>query len=505
MEGREMFFCIFIFLNFTCIYATQQTQPDAVLKNVADRVSAVRDVANNAVLRANEAMGYVFRTNEKTIEAFNRSNEALVIASQAVENSKQASQQQASVVQQAQNLGHEYERLTMDLKEKIATAEKTLTDAIRVEREHDLDVEKTKIEHQVYEKTAAAAEHEKWNNIKEILADPKPIIKIGAAVIAVALSIYAIKHGLPLLIDYFAQPQIISETSAHGWFDWFKNEPKDDMHDLIFSASLEAQLSDLLLRITSAQKYDEALPNILFYGPPGTGKTAFVKALAYASGLDYALTSGSEFAKITDLNLANNALRNLLHWAKNSKKGLIVFIDEAESLFAHRKLPTTCKVTQDFINTFLSLIPDQSQKNVMFIFATNHPFKLDDAITNRIGTTIEFALPAAGEREKILLMHLSKYAQENKNAIVALHKEFPFLLPTYAQSLEGFSPRAIKFIAQEMIIKARRGATKELTDDIVQFVIQQAKESLQTTTLWEQEREKWIEHLNLHRCSRWLL
>ena len=169
---------------------------------------------------------------------------------------------------------------------------------------------------------------------------------------------------------------------------WFKHRQAVDIDGLIFVPSLQKQLFDLLLRVKTAKKYNEVLPNVLFYGVPGTGKTAFVKALAYSSGLDYALTSGSEFAKITDLNHASNELRKLLNWAKRSKKGAIIFIDEAESIFANRKLPATSKITQDFINTFLSLISDQSQKKVMFIFATNHPFRLDDAITNRIGINI---------------------------------------------------------------------------------------------------------------------
>ena len=63
-----------------------------------------------------------------------------------------------------------------------------------------------------------------------------------------------------------------------------------------------------------------------FYGAPGTGKTTFVRALAYSSGLDYALTSGSEFAKITDLNLVSNELRKLLNWAKRSKMGLLFLL-----------------------------------------------------------------------------------------------------------------------------------------------------------------------------------
>ena len=180
--------------------------------------------------------------------------------------------------------------------------------------------------------------------------------------------------------------------------------------------------------------------------------------------------------------------------------GLIVFIDEAESLFANRKLPTTSKATQDFINTFLSLVSDQSQKKVMFIFATNHPFKLDDAITNRIGINIEFTLPKASEREKILLMYLAKFAQENEDAIVDFHPEIMRLLSKYADSLEGFSPRAIKFVAEEMIINARRQESMQLTNEIAQAVIDQAKHSLQQTELWEKERNEWTGGSKCYSC-----
>ena len=130
---------------------------------------------------------------------------------------------------------------------------------------------------------------------------------------------------MPVLINYLTRPRVISETSRPGLFEWFKSQKNIDINDLIFTPSLQKQLLDLLLRVQTAKKYNEALPNVLFYGAPGTGKTAFVKALAYSSGLDYALTSGSEFAKITDLNHANNELRKLLNWAKRSKNGLDCF------------------------------------------------------------------------------------------------------------------------------------------------------------------------------------
>ena len=162
-------------------------------------------------------------------------------------------------------------------------------------------------------------------NFGELVRDPKMILEIVELNDCNCLVIYIIKYGIPALINYLTQPRVISETSRPGLFEWFKPKQVVDIDDLIFAPSLQKQFFDLLLRVQTAKKYNEVLPNVLFYGAPGTGKTAFVKALAYSSGLDYALTSGSEFAKITDLNHANNELRKLLNWAKRSKKGLISF------------------------------------------------------------------------------------------------------------------------------------------------------------------------------------
>jgi AAA+ superfamily predicted ATPase len=339
---------------------------------------------------------------------------------------------------------------------------------------------------------AVDAETTKWNKIQETIDDPKRILKIVAAIVVIALIIYVAKYGIPVLVNHLTQPRVISETSKKGWFGWGNLQQTVKLDDLTFTPSLQKKLFDLALRIKTAKTYNENLPNVLFYGESGTGKTAFAKALAYYSDVDYALTSGSEFAKITDLNSANNELRKLLDWAKKSDNGLIIFIDEVESLFANRKLPSTSKATQNFINTFLALVPDGSQKNVMFVFATNHPFKLDDAINDRIATKIEFTLPEKLEREKILSTYLEKFAQESEEAIVALHPEIVEQLTAYADSLKGLSPRAIQIVAEEMIVYARRQKNKQLTDNIARIVLENAQYNLGQVTRWEKERNEWI-------------
>jgi len=469
------------------------------IRRIADEVLAQRTVnidyillnTNNTIYRANEAMGIAHSSNATSIKAYEKANESVEL----LKNGQQAIDElQATVsvlqdhVKTAQSdLGDKYNGLVEVLAGEVAKQKEIMVDLAKKEKEINFNdaifLEKEKIKYKnklgIYKQTAKAAEKEKWKNIRDI----KLIMKLSLAIIAVSFFIYTIKYGIPVLMNYLVQPRVISETSR----GWVKPKKNINIDGLIFTPSLQKQLSDLLLRAQSAKKYNEVLPNILFHGASGTGKTAFAKALAYASGLDYALTSGSEFLKITDLRIANDELRKLLDWAKKGKKGLIVFIDEAESLFANRRLSTTPRATQDFINTFLSLISDQSQKKLMFIFATNHPFKLDDAIINRIGINVEFTLPQPAEREKILFMYLFKFAQENKEAIVDL-QPVKKKLSLYTESLDGFSPRAIKFVAQEMIIKARRQTPRQLTDAIAQAIIDDAKRSLQEAEQWKEER-----------------
>ena len=501
---RLRFSIILLSVATTVTQPAQLTERGQVEQVVTGVLKSLKDDVQATIYTANQALALAHSSNKTAIDGFEKIELTKALAKEVETGLRRVEALLVQVTPQAQmavtNLGQEYERLTSVLAQDVVNAKNIVADAAKVERERALEdkmrLAQEERESGILQKVAIAGEQEKWRNIKEILANPQPLVTIGLAVVTVALGIYAIKYGVPLLIDYFSQPRVISETSQRGWFQWFTSDKHEHLDDLVFAPSLQAQLADLLLRIQTAKTYDHPLPNILFYGPSGTGKTAFVKALAYASGLDYALTSGSEFTKITDLNCANNELRALLTWAKKSKKGLIVFIDEAELLFEHRKLPTASKMAHDFTNTFLSLISDQSQKNVLFIFATNHPFKLDDAVINRIGTSIEFALPIAAEREKILSMYLVKGAQEHNNVAVGLPQDVVALLPTYAQRLEGFSPRAIKFIAQEMIIKAQQNPSKQLTDDIAQSVIDLAKDSLDKIQQWEKERATWIATLS---------
>ena len=337
-------------------------------------------------------------------------------------------------------------------------------------------------------------------NIGSGLSDKKKMATITATVGASAALIYAAKHGLPLLFDYLVQPRVVSETSRRSMFGSTLPNHEATVEELTFTPDLQKALHEIANQLKTAQKYGENLPNVMFFGPPGTGKTAFAKAISRqkdAEGeliFDYALTSGSEFAKIKDLNIATGELRKLIRWGQKGTKPMIIFIDEAESLFTNRKLPTTGKHVTDFINSFLAMVQDKSQKNICFIFATNHPFKLDDAIINRIGKKVEFLLPGATELAKILTTYVNKFAKINPDSIVNVGQEFTAHLAEYAQSLVGSAPRDVKFVAEQMISRSRRTTGKpQLTDAIAKATLKEVRAELTTVEAWEKERNSWVQ------------
>lgn len=454
----------------------------------------IQDHAASGVLCSNEALALAHSANNTTIKAYESAKEVIAIANKTSEQLQQTHVAIKNLEPQARaamdNLVQLADQLQAEFKE-CAESEQIKAEKIAGDIAAALNKNNEPLENRIKVAQAAAevsasiksqgklaALRENWHNFKQTFTSPKFLISIALLIVVTALCIYVIKYSLPILLSYLIQPHVIIETSKNGLLGFFSSKNDSEIEDLVFEPSLQTQLSELTSRVRYAKKNNEPLPNVLFHGVPGTGKTAFAKELARNSGLDYALTSGSEFAKIKNLNDANNELRKLLNWAKRSK-GLIVFIDEAESMFANKRLPTTPKQTQDFINTFLSLVPDQSQKNVMFIFATNYPSKIDNAIINRMGLVIEFTLPGALERSQIFLKYLLKFAQEKKNVAVKLNLEFSQKLAKYSSDLEGFSPRAIKFIAESIIINTRRQKLCELTDQIVQNAINTAKNSQQ--------------------------
>lgn len=129
--------------------------------------------------------------------------------------------------------------------------------------------------------------------------------------------------------------------------------------NVILHPALHKRIQHLAAATANTKAHQAPFRNMLFYGPPGTGKTMAAKELSLQSvreccfhlmgsisvvslhkcnltpfffifqGLDYALMTGGDVAPLG--SQAVTKIHELFNWAVKSKKGLVLFIDEADA------------------------------------------------------------------------------------------------------------------------------------------------------------------------------
>lgn len=132
------------------------------------------------------------------------------------------------------------------------------------------------------------------------------------------------------------------------------------------------------------------------------------KRLARTSGLDYAIMSGGDVAPLG--GGAVTQLHAVFDWAERSRKGLLLFIDEADA-FLGRRSDFMSEGLRGALNAMLFRTGDQS-KDFLVVIATNRPSDLDVAIVDRIDEALFFPLPGIKERRLILQVYLEKYLMD---------------------------------------------------------------------------------------------
>lgn len=134
---------------------------------------------------------------------------------------------------------------------------------------------------------------------------------------------------------------------------------------------LEERLKDHVRKTAAVtantRQHGAPFRHMLFYGPPGTGKTLAAKKLARTSGLDYAIMSGGDVAPLGPA--AVTQLHKLFDWAETSRRGLLLFIDEADA-FLGRRHQGQSEALRGALNAMLFRTGDQSRDFVV-VLATN--------------------------------------------------------------------------------------------------------------------------------------
>lgn len=253
-----------------------------------------------------------------------------------------------------------------------------------------------------------------------LLTDWDKVLAAAGGLSLLALGVYSAKGATGVTARYvearIGKPSLVTETSRFSFIDAMshpikmlsrlRTKPGDALKGVVLEPTLEARLRDVAIATKNTRQNQGMYRNILMHGAPGTGKTMFAKKLADHSGMDYAIMTGGDIAPMGKEGVT--AIHKVFDWAKTSRRGLLLFVDEADAFLRKRSSEKISEDLRSALNAFLYRTGEQSDK-VMLILASNTPEQFDYAINDRLDEVIEFLLPGLEERERLVRLYFDKF------------------------------------------------------------------------------------------------
>jgi len=336
-------------------------------------------------------------------------------------------------------------------KTELKRAEAEAQAKAQFEREnHDLSLERMRTEMRERRETLlqsiSAGFSSLGNGAKVFLGDQRQMGNAVALASALALGVYGARKCATVVGNYAAaqlgKPNLVRETSRTSPLAIARKLLRPTMTvDALDRVILEESLELRLRRVATSTKYTKTngapFRHVLLHGPPGTGKTMFAKQLAAHSGLDYAILTGGDVAPLG--RDAVTEIHKLFDWATHSPKGLLLFIDEADAFLRKRASEAISEDLRNAFNAFLYRTGEPSHDFVL-VYASNSPEEFDWAINDRIDEIVEFTIPKAKERERMLTQYVNEYLGNGRifvDGVADTHIE------AAVAATEGFSGREI--------------------------------------------------------------
>ena len=379
----------------------------------------------------------------------------------------------------------------------------------QIDREnHDLKLQEMQLNAAEYRKTVVdsiqTVSSVLGSGFKIFVSDFNRVVGTAAALTLLAGGYYSAKYGSGLLIRFvearLGKPSLVRETSRLTPVQLIKHpvksyqrivsKPQDVLNGIIFKPQLEERLREVAIATRQTKQNRGFYRNILFYGPPGTGKTMFAKSLALHSGLEYALMTGGDVAPLG--THAVTAIHRVFEWSRTSRRGVLLFIDEADAFLRKRSQEQMDEGQRAALNAFLYHTGEHSKK-FMLVMASNQPEQFDWAINDRLDDMIEFDLPALEERDRILRQYFDMYILE----VIAAGRSRLKVDPTYdwsakctaiAKQLDGFSGREIAKVVISWQASAFASEDGMLTPEIADARVKEAITAHAHKELWRNYR-----------------
>uniref|UniRef100_A0A2S2Q244 ATPase family AAA domain-containing protein 3 n=1 Tax=Sipha flava TaxID=143950 RepID=A0A2S2Q244_9HEMI len=299
---------------------------------------------------------------------------------QRASNEENLKRQEESVAKQEAmkkaTIEHEIEmKSKLDAKKSEA---KALARAKAERENHDLTMEQLKLKASEHRQTVLesikTAGSIFGNGANALLSDWDKTLMAAGGLSLLALGIYSAKGFTSVTAKYvesrLGKPSLVRETSRFSLLEAarhpiltlkeLRTKKSSALKDVILPPKLESRLGDVAIATLNTKKNRGMYRNILMYGPPGTGKTLFAKKLAMHSGMDYAILTGGDVAPLGKDGVTE--MHKVFDWANNSRKGLLLFVDEADAFLRKRSSEMISENLRATLNAFLYRTGDQSNK-----------------------------------------------------------------------------------------------------------------------------------------------
>lgn len=184
-------------------------------------------------------------------------------------------------------------------------------------------------------------------------------------------------------------------------------------------------------------------------------------------------------------------LHKLFDWAATSRKGLLLFVDEADAFLQSRGGSNSISEDQrNALNAFLFRTGTESD-HFMMVYASNQPSQFDGAVLDRIDEMVAFPLPAEKERRRLIALYMDRYLLQPVATMRKVTTEDigEAEIEQVVTMTEGFSGRAIAKLA--IAWQAAAYGTEGAVLDRATFLetVNQHKQSISVKDEWMKQQQ----------------
>ncbi|KAF6780018.1 hypothetical protein AHF37_00515 [Paragonimus kellicotti] len=338
-------------------------------------------------------------------------------------------------------------------KNEMKQIEAKIRGEAQVERENrELRLERARLEAKEYRQTIlesiSTAGSVLGSGLNAFISERDKVATVIGSLTLLAGGIYGAKYGIGTVARLaearIGKPSLVRDTSRLNIVDTIR-------HPILTSKRLFARPMDPLSGI-------------------------ILNSLAKHSGMDYAILTGGDIAPMG--NEGVTAVHKVFDWANTSKKGVLLFVDEADAFLRKREQERISEGLRATLNAFLFRTGEQSKK-FMLVLASNQPEQFDWAINDRMDEIVQFDLPGLAERERLVRHYFDLYLLQpslDKRQRIRLADDIDYTAECeeVARRTEGLSGREISKVAVAWQTAAYASEDGILTKAMMESVVNSA-------------------------------